>query len=357
MNRNLFGSVRRDVLDLCESASEPLEFIREVGSLFARAVPRDAWAMHAVDPATLLPGCGAADVCFSNDVNWEIARREFVERDVNMFADLARSTRGVAALQLTTAGVPQASLRFKDFERPFGISDELRVTFVANSACWGISTFLRTGRVPFSAGEVDFISSLTACISSALRRVAWVGAEVRAPRFSPAIVILNNENRIEEATSEAVTWLEELKVIGAFMEPSLPLVATIVADQTRGSVEQHLPGGDFRRVRTTSGTWVSLRGARLRGTNGNGDGGRVALTIEPASSDEIAEFLLTGHCLSPREREIAWLLAHGRASKDIAQMLHVSPHTVRDHVKKVFEKLAVHTRAELIAKLFLDSTR
>ena len=200
---------------------------------------------------------------------------------------------------------------------------------------------------------MDFVSSLSSPIGSALRRLIWLGVAVKAPRFAPAIVVLDARDRIEETSCEAASWLEQLKVIGPEVERTLPLVVTIVAQQTRRPVLEPLAGGDFRRVRTLDGTWVSLRTARLHDRQGRHE--RVAVVIDPAPRDEIADFLLTGYRLSARERQIAVLLARGRDAKDIAELLHLSPHTVRDHVKKVFEKVEVHAQAELIAKLFVDS--
>ncbi len=51
--------------------------------------------------------------------------------------------------------------------------------------------------------------------------------------------------------------------------------------------------------------------------------------------------------LSPREREVvAALLRHGRVAR-VATALHISPHTVRNHVKAIYQKLGVHSVAEL----------
>ena len=45
-------------------------------------------------------------------------------------------------------------------------------------------------------------------------------------------------------------------------------------------------------------------------------------------------------------------LARGLGTAEIAKDLHLSAHTVRDHVKSVFGKLGVSSRGELVAKLF-----
>jgi len=52
--------------------------------------------------------------------------------------------------------------------------------------------------------------------------------------------------------------------------------------------------------------------------------------------------------LSEREREILALVASGRTSNQIAQMLHLSEHTVHNHRSRLMEKLGVHNRMELL---------
>lgn len=55
--------------------------------------------------------------------------------------------------------------------------------------------------------------------------------------------------------------------------------------------------------------------------------------------------------LSSREKEIALLIAEGKSDKEIAATLNISPATVATHNKKIFKKLDVHSRVELIKKL------
>lgn len=54
--------------------------------------------------------------------------------------------------------------------------------------------------------------------------------------------------------------------------------------------------------------------------------------------------------LSSREREVAQLIVEGRRVKQIGALLFISPHTVRNHLKSIFQKLDVHSQDELIAK-------
>jgi len=51
--------------------------------------------------------------------------------------------------------------------------------------------------------------------------------------------------------------------------------------------------------------------------------------------------------LTPREREVLQLLAEGRAVKEIAAILSISPRTVEFHKYNVMEKLGLHSTAEL----------
>jgi DNA-binding NarL/FixJ family response regulator len=52
--------------------------------------------------------------------------------------------------------------------------------------------------------------------------------------------------------------------------------------------------------------------------------------------------------LSQRESEVLALLAKGFNFGEIARLLEVSPHTVTAHVKKIYQKLAVHSRGEAV---------
>lgn len=55
--------------------------------------------------------------------------------------------------------------------------------------------------------------------------------------------------------------------------------------------------------------------------------------------------------LSPREREIARLVAAGYTNGEIAQALGISAWTVATHLRRVFGKLNVRSRAHMVAEL------
>ncbi len=55
--------------------------------------------------------------------------------------------------------------------------------------------------------------------------------------------------------------------------------------------------------------------------------------------------------LSNREKQIAYLIAAGKTDKEIAASLNISPATVATHNKKIFKKIGVHSRVELINKV------
>lgn len=57
------------------------------------------------------------------------------------------------------------------------------------------------------------------------------------------------------------------------------------------------------------------------------------------------------HQLSQREQEIARLIAAGCSDKMIAHHLALSACTVSTYVRRIFAKLAVNSRAEMVARL------
>ena len=57
--------------------------------------------------------------------------------------------------------------------------------------------------------------------------------------------------------------------------------------------------------------------------------------------------------LSDRQREMLDLLAAGEPYKAIADKMGLSIHTVRGYIRRIYEKLQVHTRTEAVAKYLL----
>jgi len=55
--------------------------------------------------------------------------------------------------------------------------------------------------------------------------------------------------------------------------------------------------------------------------------------------------------LSPREREIAVLVAQGHPSKTIAAILGISVWTVMTHVRRIYARFGVQSRAAMVATL------
>jgi DNA-binding NarL/FixJ family response regulator len=54
--------------------------------------------------------------------------------------------------------------------------------------------------------------------------------------------------------------------------------------------------------------------------------------------------------LSQREKEIAALLAQGLTNKEIAKKLNVSNETIKKHLQKIFDKLGVHRRTQVVLR-------
>jgi DNA-binding NarL/FixJ family response regulator len=79
------------------------------------------------------------------------------------------------------------------------------------------------------------------------------------------------------------------------------------------------------------------------------NGGKPA---EPTPAPAAAySHLHTDYGLTPREVEVAMLIAEGCSNSVVARRLGISPHTARHHTQRVLGKLGVHSRAEAGARL------
>jgi DNA-binding NarL/FixJ family response regulator len=54
--------------------------------------------------------------------------------------------------------------------------------------------------------------------------------------------------------------------------------------------------------------------------------------------------------LSPREREVLDLISGGSTNREIAEALHLSPHTIKEHTSGLYRKLKARNRAEAVQR-------
>ena len=56
------------------------------------------------------------------------------------------------------------------------------------------------------------------------------------------------------------------------------------------------------------------------------------------------------HVATDSELTVVHLIAEGATNRSVAQQLHLSPHTVKTHVQRLYEKLGVGDRGAAVAE-------
>ncbi len=177
-------------------------------------------------------------------------------------------------------------------------------------------------------------------------RLFWLVFE----RTSNPVALLDDDRRILELNKAAVELLggEAESMIGRSMAESV-----LPAEQERSAAEWQafLKSGEYSGTRAlvrADGSIVTIEfAARLAVVGEERRAIYVAMPLgepEHRRAPSPAELGLTG-----REREVVTLIAMGRDTAEIAETLHISPETVRSHVRNAMAKLDVHTRAQLVA--------
>jgi DNA-binding NarL/FixJ family response regulator len=78
------------------------------------------------------------------------------------------------------------------------------------------------------------------------------------------------------------------------------------------------------------------------------------VVITPAHGSDLVPLLALGYRLTQREQQVLRFLARGMTTGEITDRLGISSHTVRDHIKALFGKVGVRSRAELVARIFAE---
>jgi DNA-binding CsgD family transcriptional regulator len=361
----LVPQIRDDVGRLRGRGLTWVDYSAAVADVLATAIPFHAYCCHTVDPGTIL-FTGSVNRNVGCSGSW-LAHHEYVIEDVNKWSFLARSGRIAGATSIDTHGELPRSSRHRSQET-FGFGDELRVSFVVDGIYWAAAAFLRRAGEPwFTEAEVQTLIAVAPAIGAGLRRALLakpISPGTASPvDHGPGVVVFDEHGEPESISGAAQRWIGELVEEPPPSTPGESKTVRAIAACARAIA----PGTDplelsaRARVRTRSGAWLLLYGTRLSGDNGtrlsgdNGDnGGRTAVIIHPATPQDIAPVIALAYGLTERECHVAMQCVQGRVTKEIARELSLSPYTVQDHLKSIFDKTGVRSRGELVGQIFLD---
>lgn len=297
-------------------------------------------ALMTTDPTTLLPSTGVVEG-FPESACGPFWETELTDPDFAKFTDLARSVDPVVTLYDAVDGDLARSPRFQKLYGPLGAGDELRVAFVAGTTCLAVGSFLRPlDAGPFPDDEVADVRQLLPIATKVLRRGLGRIAHATSGQ-RPAVILLDGESNVAGMTEGAGPLLADLRL---GVDGELPGTVRAAVTKARWS---RTSSTVTTQLRGNSGRWLRVHVAPMQD-----DPGTVAVTIEPARPDDLALILLGSYGLTDRETEVVLRLCRGLSTKDIASELMISTHTVRDHVKAIFDKAGVASRGELVASLF-----
>ncbi len=309
------SAVRDAVEALAAQALHPAELLREVEGRIRAVVPYDSGGWWTVDPESLLPTeLGETDQRFCSSTAYSPA-------DFDVFERLDRSGREARA-------EPQA----------------LYVLSRSGDATWATALFQREpDRPAFTQVEANYLSSVARYVGAGLReylsQVEWQPAH----SVVPGVLIVDADEEIADATPEAVDWLMRLGATEQMLPASLRGLVRQTREQRVGPAP--LPPAKVR-VRLSEGTWLVARAARFTSNET-----QTAVLVKAATRADMRGLLLAVHGLTPREREVTEFLIAGADPHDVATELNLSVHTIRSHIKTIFTKVGVNSRAELTAAL------
>ncbi len=323
---------------------------REAVEILRGAIGFDWWCWALIDPGSRLPTRYLSD----NPIIGGAQRRFYrLLHDVHTgwgAAQDAPAASPVSVLSATTAGDLAANPLWRELIGPGGGGDSLQAWLEVDGVCWGL---LDLGRERsggwFDPADAELIAQVTPLLAARLRDGLRTLADVDEEPDEPGTLIVDRDLNLVAATDAAWRWIDRLGLARPSDVEPLPgfmyALATRVGAsnaQPPASARVRLPTADHRH-------WVVVRASPL--SHSPTLPGGLALSLEGARSDDLAPLLMRAWSLSPRERDVAGLVIDGLSCDDIAAALYISAHTVKDHLKSIFDKTGVHRRRDLLVAL------
>ncbi|HEV7665369.1 MAG TPA: tetratricopeptide repeat protein [Chloroflexota bacterium] len=335
--------------------------LAEARSWLAAALPRS----EAVPLETRAIGLHAAGVMAGMQHDAEHAVTYFTQ-SLEIWKTLGDATRQ-AAVYLNLGLVAQDSARLEDAR---GLFERAQEMYAAVGDRWGLASAMGTrARIARELGDLDGAMRLFRDCLILFRDLGddW-GTANSLNNIGQVLLALEDRSGALDAFRQALEVRRSLGNILHIAECLEGIAAVVATSQPRQAT--HLLGA-AEALRETSGAPIppveqqahSQIVARVRGRLredtfaaawSQGRGLSLTSAIDLAMRDEVSSSPLPSptltdgpQMLSPREREIAQLIAQGASNRDVAEQLVVSIKTVETHVQHIFAKLDVRTRAEI----------
>ncbi len=335
------------VRDLCYRGFDSAELRERVGDRLMRHLGGSSYCFGATDPSTALP---VHSVSVGLDPSaMEVFYALVLATPSLDFGPWVAGGRRVARLEDLVDDVERDPY-MTEILRPSGLRHDIQMSCSAGGWSWGhLCLRRRAGDPSFAAHEVRFLEALTPHITTGLRVSATRTAQAAVSASTTGVVVIAPDGRVELANGVAERLFRQ-PVSGdrhSFLTGVNIMTTRLEATLGRGETPALEP---LLLVDEATQTTYRLRAERAMGADGRTRG---LVLIEPASSAEPADQLklLSQFGLSRRECEVAVAAVRGRTTSEIAADLVVSPHTVADHLRKVYDKVGVSSRQQLALRL------
>ena len=300
----------------------------------------DAYCLNTCDIETGIVTSSVGDG-LSPEQAHALFELEAAGTDLNLLRDLWRGPTRACSLWQTTGGRPEQSQRMREIFLPLGFTDELRAALAVADTCYGyLHLFRGCDRPPFSAADVAEVAAQSPFIARAIQNAPSgqrpsALRRKRRTRVLPAVILLDAEDRVLEQSPGADGVLGAADALRSL--PGLSHVLRDVASRSRSGADAH---ATFVREDAAP---LSVAAVQV--------GQRTAIVIDAASAEQTLTLGLSVFALTPREREVARLVAAGCSNEAIAAELGIKLHTVKDHVRSTLSKTRCASRARLAACL------
>ncbi len=344
------------IREISRAGLDVASFLNEASSVLALAVPNENhlsgpyW--YTLDPGSRLITSDYGGEGCELDTS-EVMRWEYLDDDVNKYADVLGHPRRVQTLHEVTGGEPERSRIYREYMAVVGIAQEMLVALGSKTGeFWGTVRLNRLrGQPEFDDDELRFMAAVAPDLAEGIRRGLVIG-EATDPDLpdAPGLIILDADGEIISFSVGANHWIERLR--DRPPRGSLPASIASAASAALACARGEDPAAESRVVvRSPDGGWISVHGMVI----GMGRALKAAVIIESAHPDRIAPLLMSVHGLTLREQQVTRLVLQGSPTTQLARRLGITPHTVQQHLKSIFEKVGVRSRRALVGALFYES--